>query len=294
MPTDAPRAVTVPAVVAETVRRRWPRRGPAWVRNVLAEFDTACQRHQASPTLVFPARFGLVVAVITPEGPRVLRSSPDPAGALQAQVSVALAALGVGPAVHARWMTPHGAWTLTELVTPGARLKDVEASQLDKATLVSLAGTLRSMSRCPAPTGLPTVADWLRQRLADGDWSDLPSGRRAASPSERRAALAMLDDLAADSPPLGLCHGDLTFGNVLHAGAGRYALVDPRGVAGETAYDLAVVALSARAYGLPALGPPEALAAELAREVGEDPDRAAAWVTVAEAARLVRSTRAGP
>jgi streptomycin 6-kinase len=61
--------VRVPAAVLANVRRRWPDVAELWVVKVGAEFCALCERYQAVLREVLPARYGLVAAVDTPNGP---------------------------------------------------------------------------------------------------------------------------------------------------------------------------------------------------------------------------------
>jgi streptomycin 6-kinase len=140
---------------------------------------------------------------------------------------------------------------------------------------------LRPLAGQPVPgAGLPPISDWLRDRLTAEALADVPIGERVASEAERKSALRVLDALVMDEIK-GLCHGDASPWNVLTGEEGGFYLVDPRGMAGEVAYDVAVIALKAAAHVPPLTG-----AAELAEHAGVDPNRACAWVEVASAARV--------
>jgi streptomycin 6-kinase len=78
-----------------------------------------------------------------------------------------------------------------------------------------------------------------------------------------------------------MCHGDVSARNVLTGKGGRLFLVDPRGLSGDAAYDVAVAALKAMVRGAPS-----SVASHLANSVGVDPDRVRAWMIVADAARV--------
>lgn len=80
----------------------------------------------------------------------------------------------------------------------------------------------------------------------------------------------------------GLCHADLSPPNVLH-GNSRLWFIDPRGMNGEAAYDVAVLALK---LSDDHLGTARALARSIALSSGTGPDRADAWVTVVDAATV--------
>ncbi len=78
------------------------------------------------------------------------------------------------------------------------------------------------------------------------------------------------------------CATAISPSNVLR-GRARLWFIDPRGVNGEAAYDIAVLALKASCDNLDAA---RVLADPLARRSGIDPDRAAAWTTITDAATV--------
>ena len=94
-------------------------------------------------------------------------------------------------------------------------------------------------------------------------------------------ALAILDDLERDQPGTGLCHGDMSGANILRGPNERLYLIDPRVVAGDAAYDAAVLATKARGYGIP-----DASIADITATSRIEPSRVRAWSIVAGAARV--------
>ncbi|TVT33083.1 phosphotransferase [Amycolatopsis rhizosphaerae] len=99
------------------------------------------------------------------------------------------------------------------------------------------------MVSVPPPSDeLPSIVDWLRDRLADDHPTDLPPGAATAPRAERTHALHILDQLTADFRP-GLCHGDASPWNILASTNGEWRLIDPRGMYGEPEYDAAVLAM---------------------------------------------------
>lgn len=203
----------------------------------------------------------------TSERSLVLKSTPDPAGALQASAAQQLAELGVGPTVHEVITSDVGTWTVMDEVRPGTRAWG--SSSLDE-----LVGLLRPLAAATlAAPAFPPISTWLRRRLVDGGTTDLPPGVTPASPAERERALAILDDLVTDERR-SLCHGDPSEGNVLRGSRGLQ-LVDPRGVSGDVEYDAAVLALKAGHT-----------VVALARGIPVDVERAEAWSLVTTAARV--------
>lgn len=251
--------------VADAARSRWPDRATAWIDALPRELAEVCDSLGVTPTgETFPARSAHLVEAATPTGAQViLRSSADPDAVHQAAVLEQLARLDLAPAVHLVHHTEAGTWTATDPVTPGQSLAEREPRPSDLAAITTM---LRTLSAEDGPPSVPSVVPWLRARLTD-------------PPAVRHAAIEVLDQLAADAPA-GLCHGDLSPPHVLH-GSSRLWLVAPRGMNGETAYDIAVLALG---LSYDHLDTARALARSIAMASAVDPDRASAWVTVADAA----------
>ena len=127
---------------------------------------------------------------------------------------------------------------------------------------------------------MPSIFEWLRERLEDDQLSDLRPGTAVAPADERQRALNLLTDLARDHVP-GLCHGDASSGNILASGSQGWMFIDPRGMTGEHAYDVAVLAIRiGGVHSLPNLI--ETIADLTQVEAG----RLHAWTTVAQAARV--------
>jgi streptomycin 6-kinase len=263
-----------PGHVVTAVRDRWPDVGAEWAAAVPDELAALCDRFNAIPVRTLPARYGFVVAVMTPSGPMVLRASPDPAGRAQVEVSRAMAKVGAGPVIYDVAVTGTGTWIAMEQIEPGIPL----------ARISDAVNVLRRLNEQPAPVpGMRGLDQWLRERLNDEQMADVAPGQPSVSAGERRQALSILDDLAVRPNRRNLCHGDLHAGNVLVRADGRLFLIDPRGVSGEVAYDVAVLALKA-ARGAPAAA--RAVAVQIAPCVGVDAARAEGWVRVASAARV--------
>src|SRR4051794_22642221 len=92
--------IAVPAKVVEAVRIRWPALAPGWLEDAPDELARLCERYGGRPLRTFNARYGFVVEVATAHGPLIMRSTPDPLGMCQANVSRALSRMGVGPHIY--------------------------------------------------------------------------------------------------------------------------------------------------------------------------------------------------
>ena len=113
-----------------------------------------------------------------------------------------------------------GARDLTAWATTG---RDDEATEV----LVATALALHAMPAPPASVGLVPLRTWFRD-LVDRPHPD-PLLDRAAS---------LVRDLLAEPGPEVVLHGDVHHGNVLDLGD-RWAAIDPKGLLGHPAFDLA-------------------------------------------------------
>ncbi len=254
---------------------RWQREGEAWLASVEDELLEICARYGAEPLNVFEARYSFVVEVATERGALVLRSSPDPAGRFQAAAAQSLAQVGAGPKIYEIIDSPVGTWTVSERVTPGTTLGGYPFPLAAVGELLS-----RLVGAAPPMEEMPTLSEWLRGRLEDDELSDLAPGRDVAPKRHREHALELLADLGSGSGD-GLCHGDASPGNLIIDRSGRPVFIDPRGVKGDAAYDVAVVALKTSSSA--ELG---VRVAQLAKRAGVPLERVVPWVAIADAARV--------
>ncbi|WP_433147010.1 phosphotransferase [Actinomadura nitritigenes] len=267
--------IDIPAGVTEAVSRRWPELAPAWLDGAPDELGRLCERFGGRPVRTFQGRYGFVVEVATAHGPLVLRSTPDPLGMRQAEVSQELSRLDVGPRIYDVLQTPISVWTVAERICPGNSLGGEGASLEQLAPLFN-----KMLNQKVANDRIPTLADWLRSRLDDDNLNDLAPGTVQASLRERQRALSVLKDLETGAPNM-TCHGDTSSGNILIGPDGRLFLIDPRGVSGDVCYDVAIAAWkTARGGGI------SSRAANLARTVGVDAERVQAWLEVGRVARV--------
>lgn len=130
---------------------------------------------------------------------------------------------------------PGQAVMLLDRVTPGSPLTSVA----DDAEATLIAAKLMRDFWPPVPAGytFPSVADWgngfqrLRARF-DGGSGPIPE--RLAAKAER-----LLRELSQSAAPPVLLHGDLHHDNILAGPEGAWTVIDPKGVTGEPAYELA-------------------------------------------------------
>lgn len=268
------------SAVDAAVRRRWPNRGPAWSAALPAELQALCSELGVAPGRTFPARFAFVTAASSGSGARlVLRSTADPDAENQVAALSRLADLRIAPRLHGVHRTPTALWTVMDAVTPGTPLTTAQPEEWLSEHILA---TLRTLAADHAgPPCLPDLVPWIAERLNAPSACDLPPGRSPTSEIVRARARTALDALGPP-PSERLCHGDLSPGNAL-IGQSRIWLIDPRGINGEVAYDVAVAALKSCNNDVEQAPP---VAAALARAIGADPDRAAQWVSIAAAASV--------
>ena len=209
----------------------------------------------------------------------MLRSTADPDAEHQAAVLRRLSDVGLAPRLHEVQTTPTATWTVSVAIDPGTALRDATPEECGRYHITALLRALAGDHHGPADA--PELTPWIRSRLIAPPLDDLPPDGTPAPEQERRTAIDLLHEMEP-LPGARLCHGDLSPGNVL-VGRDCLWLIDPRGINGEPAYDVAVAALKA-SYDDPAQARP--IAAALADAAGVDPDRATQRVPIAAAARV--------
>ncbi|WP_328321518.1 aminoglycoside phosphotransferase family protein [Streptomyces sp. NBC_00388] len=130
-------------------------------------------------------------------------------------------------------------------------LERVRASPLaesgDDDEVAAVAGRINRRLAVPAPPGLPRLRDragsWERQLREDSRESVHTLPRRVVD-----AAIATVRDLGREQPDT-LVHGDLHARNILRADREPWLAVDPKGYAGDPAYDCGTL-LKSRALSL--------------------------------------------
>jgi streptomycin 6-kinase len=126
---------------------------------------------------------------------------------------------------------------LVERLEPGTMLDEVADADDDQATLIA-AGILRQLWR-PVPAaghGLRTLESWCagydRNRAALGRGADgFPAALFQRADALRR-------DLLASTTTTSVLHGDMHHFNVLRAQRADWLAIDPKGLAGDRAFDV--------------------------------------------------------
>lgn len=165
---------------------------------------------------------------------------------------------------------------LLERLEPGTALTYL--GDEERAMTIAVGLMRRYWQPMPGEHPFPTVADWaagfgrMRERFGGGT-GPLPAERVAA-------AEGLFEELLASAGLPALLHGDLHHGNVLAAEREPWLGIDPKGLVGEPAYDVAVMLRDNMGPVLSAADPRAAMRRridQLADESGFDRERLRAW-----------------
>lgn len=211
-------------------------------------------------------RYGLAIDGTWNNQPAVGKLDPDPQRAHAWHALTMLANAGIAPNVLAS--DPHAGWLIMERVRPGHNTRTLPADPDRLAVL------LARIARLPQTPELPSLHDFLSPRLETPPVRDRSRSAAPVTPAERREALRLLAQMPRVSRVI---HGDCSQGNLLHAPS-RLVLVDPRGMAGDWHYDLAVATWKAR------LAEPEAR--RVVTAAGGNWDAVEAWQRIARASQV--------
>ncbi|MEV0322726.1 aminoglycoside phosphotransferase family protein [Streptomyces sp. NPDC050658] len=223
--------IETPRAFAESTVAREGERGRAWLATLPELAGELLARWDCEPTdPVTHGQVGVVVPVRRRHDgtPAVLKISfPHPGNVHEPDAFAVWAGRG---AVRLHERDDARFALLLERAGPGS-LADVR----DVAQALTAAGLLARRLAVPAPAELPRLsarcAEW-ESELRDAD-------KELGSPLPSRvldAAIATLRELGPDQPDT-LIHGDLHVGNVLKGEREPWLAIDPKGCAGDPAYD---------------------------------------------------------
>lgn len=227
----------VPEQFAQTIREMYGARGDEWLGR-LPETLAGCERRwslragEPFPNLTY----NYVAPAERADGVACVLKLGVPNKELTSEAA-ALRLFDGRAAVRLLEADADGGALLLQRVAPGTSLLAVEDD--DRATLIA-AEVMRALWR-PAPPDhpFPTVARWaaglarMRARF-DGGTGPLPA--RLVQQAEAQFA-SLLDTSTA---PVVL-HGDLHHDNILASADGGWLAIDPKGVAGEPAYETGAI-----------------------------------------------------
>ncbi|MER6946463.1 aminoglycoside phosphotransferase family protein [Nonomuraea sp. NPDC000554] len=222
--------IETPRAFARSTVEREGEPGAAWLAELPGIVEELLERWECVPDgEVMHGGVGLVVPVRwRAEGTAVLKVSfPHPGNIHEPD---AFAAWGGRGAVLLHERDDERFAMLLERVQV-SRLAEVE----DGDEVVAVAGRINRRLAIPAPPGLPRLreqADAWEEQLR----KDAKELTHTLAPYVVDAAVATVRELGRVQPDV-LIHGDLHAGNVLRADREPWLAVDPKGYAGDPAYD---------------------------------------------------------
>jgi streptomycin 6-kinase len=272
---------TPPAHFASTIVELYGAAGREWLDHLPALLGACAERWALRVLPPFPdLSYNYVAPAVRADGTAVVLKVGVPNPELLTEIAALQLYDGHGAA---RLFDAEPAWAalLLERLQPGEPLARLAEHDDEQATSIA-AGVMRQLWR-PLPPGhsFPTLARWtasigrLRQRFG-GTTGPLPA-RLVETAEELLSGL-----LASQAEPV-LLHGDLHHMNILHAEREPWLALDPKGVAGEPAYEVGTFLYNP----LPGIASWPNLRQVLARRVavlaaalGFDRERLAAWGVV--------------
>ncbi len=229
--------IRIPEALARGTVEREGQRGAAWIAGLPATVDGLLRRWDCEPDgTVLHGGVGVVLPVRRPDGrPAVLKVSfPHPGNVHEPDAFTAWGGRGA-VLLYARDDERFA------MLLERAGVSSL-AEQADGDELVSVAGRLSRRLAVPAPPGLP------RLRGHAGRWeeelrADAARWARALAPRALDAAVATVREVGAVQPGT-LVHGDLHARNILPGEREPWLAVDPKGYAGDPAYDAGTLLMS--------------------------------------------------
>jgi streptomycin 6-kinase len=219
--------IDVPEAFARTTVDREGKPGAEWLAELPSIVNDLLARWGCEPDgEIMYGGVGLVVPVLRDFRPVVLKVSfPHPGNVHE-------------PDAFEAW-AGRGAVLLYERADFAMLLERVQSSSLaeisDTDEVATIAGQLNRRLSIPAPPGLPRLQDkadaW--DEALRKDALELPHN---LSPYVLDAAFATIRDLARTQPDT-IVHGDFHARNILRANREPWLVVDPKGYAGDPAYD---------------------------------------------------------
>ncbi|MDX6264139.1 MAG: streptomycin 6-kinase, partial [Kribbellaceae bacterium] len=222
--------IELPRPFVREISEREGESGRAWLDALPGLVDDALVRWELTPSgPAMHGAVGVVVPVLRADGSTaVLKVSfPHPGNLAEPRALATWAGRG---AVR---LLEHDAEAFAMVLERAG--SDSLRELPDAVERVVIAGRLNRRLAVPAPEGFPSLKD-----VAD-EWArEIESRHRRVRTSlaDRLVgrALETCRELAADQPNL-LVHGDMNFSNVLKANREPWLVIDPKGWAGDPAYD---------------------------------------------------------
>lgn len=222
--------IAIPEAFADETVNREGRPGAVWLAELPGIVDELLERWDCTPDgNVLHGNVAVIVPVLRrADGPAVLKVSfPHPGNVYEPHAFVAWCGRG------AVSLYERDDARFAMLLERAGMSSLVDLEDGDEAA--AIAGRLSRRLAVPAPPGLPRLRDWA------GVWQEeiLADAGALAHGLSRRAvdvAVATALELGNDQPDL-LIHGDFHATNILAAEREPWLAVDPKGYAGDPAYD---------------------------------------------------------
>lgn len=226
-----------PAVPSEFVQRTRERLGPegdVWLRRLPALVAEYAQRWDFSPGSPFSLSFNYVIEVTCGDGSLAVLKLACPQHEFETELDALRLVDGQGASRLLAADSEERAMLL-ERVVPGTDLTALALEDDESATSIAATVMRRLWRPLPADHSFPTVDVWgrgfARHRAAhEGTAGQLPAARF-------EQAEKLFDELCGSAGEPVLLHGDLHHFNILAGAREPWLAIDPKGLAGEPAYE---------------------------------------------------------
>jgi streptomycin 6-kinase len=265
----------IPENFARTMAEVYGEEGVAWVAGLPALLERCAARWGLTLEPPYTLSYNYVAPAVRAGGTPVVLKVGWPGQELRTEIAALRVYDGHGIAQLLDADPDWGA-LLLERLTPGTMLSEVPDDA--EATRIA-AGVMRQLWRSLSPDhGFRSVADWaaglakVRPHFGGGT-GPLPA------PLVERAEALFAELLPSQAPPV-LLHGDLHHWNILAAQREPWLALDPKGIAGEPAYEVGALLRNQIPRLLAMPDPHRAMARRidiLAAELGFDRARLVGW-----------------
>jgi streptomycin 6-kinase len=222
----------LPARFIRTIHGTFGDEGRAWLERLPSLLSHYAARWQLQLLSPFALSYNYVVAATRADGTPVVLKLGVPNSELLTEIAALQLFDGRG-AARVIEADPDGGALLIERLMPGTTLATIDDDE--QATAIAIQVMQRLWQPLPADHPFPSLRRWTRaigrHRESFGGAGPLPA------PLFERAE-RLLDELLESEPAPVLLHGDLHHENILHAGNDRWLAIDPKGAAGDPAFEV--------------------------------------------------------
>lgn len=233
--TKSPAYPTLPIDFTNRIASTFGEDGRRWLEDLPGLLEECERRWQLKidPPII-PLSYNYVAAAAMVDGQEIVLKLGVPNAELNGEI-LALQTYGSHGSVRLIDAEPREGILLLERLTPGRMLSELGPQNDEEATRIAARVMKQLWHPLPEGHGFTTVAQWAEgfHRLRDrfhGGTGPFPAGMvRDAEEIYRR--------YLADSEIEVLLHGDLHHFNILSAEREPWLAIDPKGIAGDPAYD---------------------------------------------------------